>query len=302
MIALEIRDLSVSYRLGKRMVPAVSGIDLTILRGTTLGLVGESGSGKSTVAKAVVQLVRPASGEILVEGKSIDRTRERQLLLRRRVQMVFQDPNSSLNPRSTVRATLLEAAGLLPNGQRMSIDELVDLVSLPSHLIDRFPHELSGGQKQRVAIARALAVRPSVLIADEITASLDVSVQASVLSLLADLQERLNLSCLFISHNLAVVRHVASDVAVMNRGEIVERGASEHILISPSHGYTRSLLAAIPRPFRNVARPAQDSGGAGAADRSTAEHDEPSLDDPILETRTLLGTYMPDHIDTSERA
>ena len=249
MSALEVRDLSVGYRRGRATVPAVTGVSMSVSEGRTLGLVGESGSGKSTVAKAIVGLVRRSHGEVLVGDQVIDQRREQQRLLRRSVQMVFQDPNSSLNPRLTVRSTLAEAAGLLPRDRRMGVEELIDLVSLPTHLVDRFPHQLSGGQKQRVAIARALAVRPAVLLADEITASLDVSVQASVLALLADLQARLGLSCLFISHNLAVVRHIADDVAVMYRGRLVEMGSSESIFNAPRESYTRELLAAIPRPF-----------------------------------------------------
>lgn len=250
VIALEIRDLSIVYRTGRTTMSAVSGVDLDVVKGETLGLVGESGSGKSSVAKAAVGLVHPSGGEVIVHGQQIDRSRKRRQFLRRNVQMVFQDPNSSLNPRLTVRSTLAEAAGQLPDRERMSVDELIDLVALPTHLSDRFPHQLSGGQKQRVAIARALAVRPTILVADEITASLDVSVQASILNLLTDLQHRLGLSCLFISHNLAVVKHVANDVAVMHLGEIVESGPVETIFANPSHAYTKSLLDAVPRPFR----------------------------------------------------
>ncbi|GAA4750232.1 hypothetical protein GCM10023350_39240 [Nocardioides endophyticus] len=250
MTALEVRDLSVVYRTGRAEMHAVSGVNLSIGAGRTVGLVGESGSGKSTVAKAIVGLVRPTEGTVLVDGHQIDRSRERLRLLRRRVQMIFQDPNSSLNPRLTVRSTLAEAAALLPRQQRFEVDELIDLVSLPPHLSERFPHELSGGQKQRVAIARALAVRPAVLVADEITASLDVSAQASVLRLLADLQHRLQLSCLFITHDLAVVKHVAHDIVVMRFGEVVERGQALDIVAEPSHEYTKALIAAVPRPFK----------------------------------------------------
>jgi peptide/nickel transport system ATP-binding protein len=246
VIALDIRDLSIVYRTGRTTMSAVSGVDLDVVKGGTLGLVGESGSGKSSIARAVVGLIRPSGGEVVVHGQRVDRGRRSRQFLRRNVQMVFQDPNSSLNPRLTVRSTLAEAAAQLPDRERMTVDELIDLVALPTHLSDRFPHQLSGGQKQRVAIARALAVRPTILVADEITASLDVSVQASILNLLTDLQHRLGLSCLFISHNLAVVRYVASYVAVMHRGRIVEQGPTNQVLTTPDHDYTRELLAAIP--------------------------------------------------------
>jgi peptide/nickel transport system ATP-binding protein len=252
--ALEVSGLTVSYGSGRSAHIAVSDVSLTVPTGSTLGLVGESGSGKSTVAKAIVGLVRPVTGHVSVHGRRIGRDRDSLRHLRRSVQLVFQDPNSSLNPRSTVRSALREAAALLPPGERMDVEELLDLVSLPRQLIDRFPHQLSGGQRQRVAIARALAVRPSVLVADEITASLDVSVQANILNLLGDLRRGLGISCLFISHNLAVVKHISDEVAVMYLGQVVERGPAAQIYAAPDHAYTKALLDAVPRRWKGNER------------------------------------------------
>jgi peptide/nickel transport system ATP-binding protein len=256
MTALTVDGLSVSYGSGRAAADVVSAVSFDLAKGTTLGLVGESGSGKSTVAKAIVGLVPVREGTISLHGSAVTRSRGDRKRLVREVQMVFQDPNSTLNPRLTVATALTEAANLLPPGERYDVENLMALVELPAFLRDRFPHQLSGGQRQRVAIARALAVRPSVLIADEVTASLDVSVQASVLNLLMGLREQLGISCLFISHNIAVVRHVSDEIAVMHDSKLVEKGASELVLAHPRAPYTKTLLAAVPRPF------------AAAADRS----------------------------------
>ncbi|MCF6474950.1 ABC transporter ATP-binding protein [Nonomuraea sp. MG754425] len=216
-----IKNLSVRY--GRRT--AVDDVTLEIPDGQVVGLVGESGSGKSSLARAVCGLV-PHTGS--VQGA-------------RRVQMVFQDPYASLDPRMTVAQTVAEGAGA---GQ---VERLLGLVRLPAELAGRYPRELSGGQRQRVAIARALGGDPALLVADEITSSLDVSVQAAVLNLIRGLREELGLSMLFISHNLAVVRYVADVVAVMHRGRLVEVGPAEQVVGEPAHEYTRALLAAVPR-------------------------------------------------------
>lgn len=246
MSALEVNGLRVSFPTGKGRVTAVAGVDLAIRPGTTMGLVGESGSGKSTVARAIMGLAKVEAGSVSVEGRPVGGDRRSLALLRRHVQLVFQNPYGSLNPRRTIGATLAEAASMLDRDQRQSPLELLDLVSLPRHIVDRFPHQLSGGQRQRVAIARALALRPSVLLADEITASLDVSVQASILNLLARLQQSLGLAYLFISHDLAVVRHLSDEVAVMYLGRIVEKGPAQQVFSAPAHPYTRALLDAVP--------------------------------------------------------
>ncbi|MDT0157965.1 ABC transporter ATP-binding protein [Microbacterium sp. ARD32] len=248
MSALSIDDLVVRYGHGANATVAVDGVSLTVPHGEVVGLVGESGSGKSTVARAIVGLARPASGSILLNGAPVPRRG------RRSVQMVFQDPQSSLDPRMSVARSIAEAFGPeVPRADRPAeISRLLELVHLDPARAAARPSELSGGQRQRVAIARALAARPEVIIADEITSALDVSVQGAVLNLVRDLQRELGLSMLFISHNLAVVRYVASTVAVMRGGRIVEQGPVEQILESPEHPYTRELLAAVPESLRSA--------------------------------------------------
>ncbi|MBB5078587.1 ABC transporter ATP-binding protein [Nonomuraea endophytica] len=211
---------------------AVDSVSLEVPRGGIVGLVGESGSGKSSLAKAVSGLVR-YSGQIT--GAS-------------RVQMVFQDPYASLDPRMKVGESVAEGLLELPRAARPDeVTRLLGLVSLPADLASRYPRELSGGMRQRVAIARALGARPDLLVADEITSALDVSVQGSVLNLIRSLRDTLGLSILFISHNLAVVRYVCDTVAVMHRGRIVEHGPTEDVVGRPAHDYTRTLLEAVPR-------------------------------------------------------
>lgn len=266
MSALAADDLVVRYRSGRTFIEAVAGVTFEIAPGLTLGLVGESGSGKSTIARAVVGLVPVSSGTIRINGRQVGepvpRRWRRGGRTRHDVQMVFQDPNSTLNPRLTVGSALGEAANVLPREHRYTVRDLMALVELSENLADRFPHQLSGGQRQRVAIARALAVRPTVLVADEITASLDVSVQASVLNLMGKLRRELEITCLFISHNLAVVRHIADEVAVMKDGRLVEKGPAETLLDDPQDPYTRRLLAAVPRvayaPRRTLSTPTEE--------------------------------------------
>ncbi|GAA3106455.1 ABC transporter ATP-binding protein [Streptosporangium carneum] len=212
---------------------AVDDVTLEIPQGAIVGLVGESGSGKSTLAKAVTGLVR-YTGEI--SGADT-----------RRIQMVFQNPYASLNPRMTVGASVAEGLRLPRADRAAEVERLLSLVSLPGAVAQRYPRELSGGMRQRVAIARALGARPELLVADEITSALDVSVQGSVLNLVRSLREELGLSMLFISHNLAVVRYVSDVVAVMHQGRLVETGPTEEVVDAPRHDYTRSLLEAVPR-------------------------------------------------------
>ena len=249
---LQVRDLSKVFPVeGGRRLVAVDGVDLEIAAGETLALVGESGSGKSTVARCIVRLVEPSGGDIVIRGDSILGLQPSRLAgVYRRIQMVFQDPNASLNPRMSVRQVLDEPLKLhlylLRSERADRVRELVEMVSLtPAHL-DRYPHELSGGQRQRVGIARAIAVSPDIVILDEPTSSLDVSIRGQILDLLLDLQERLHLAYLFISHDLQVVQHVADRVAVMYLGGIVETGPTRSLFADPRHPYTRALLSAAP--------------------------------------------------------
>jgi peptide/nickel transport system ATP-binding protein len=236
----ELRFEDVHVRFGQTV--AVDGVSLTVPAGQVVGLVGESGSGKSTLARAAVGLA-PYAGRILLGGEPVP-TRGR----RRPLQMVFQDPYSSLDPRMSIGESIAEA---MPRGTsraegRAEVARLLELVHLDPTRANARPSELSGGQRQRVALARALAGQPQVVIADEITSALDVSIQGAVLNLVRELQAELGLSMLFISHNLAVVRYVATHVAVMRDGRIVEQGPTAQVLAAPEHDYTRELLAAVP--------------------------------------------------------
>lgn len=257
---LELKDISKFFpiygglfrrQVGK--IHAVSQVNLELHPGKTLGLVGESGCGKSTLARIVARLVDTDSGHIQFKGAQIERLSGRDLQpFRRKVQIVFQDPNSSLNPRMTVQELLLEPlhihhAGLSALQKTSRCKDLLNLVGLSTEHLNRYPSEFSGGQKQRIGIARALAVEPEVLILDEPISALDVSIQAQTLNLLLDLQKSLQLSYLFISHDLRVVRYVSDQVAVMYMGQIVEMAKSQSLMDRPSHPYTKSLISAIPR-------------------------------------------------------
>jgi oligopeptide transport system ATP-binding protein len=231
------------------VVQAVAGVDLEVARGEVLGLVGESGCGKSTLGRCIVGLYRPTAGEVLWEGQPLRADRDRAQ--RRRMQMVFQDPYSSLNPRMTVRQTLSEVLRVHRMVPRERVDErcreLMDLVGLGARSLDAHPRQFSGGQRQRVSVARALALEPELLVADEPVSALDVSVQATVLNLLDDLRTQLGLTMLFIAHNMAVVRHVCDRVSVMYLGRIVETAPTAELFANPRHPYTQGLLKAVPR-------------------------------------------------------
>jgi oligopeptide/dipeptide ABC transporter ATP-binding protein len=256
---LTVRGMSVTFPVSgglaarargeERLLRAVDGVDLEIGRGEALALVGESGSGKSTLALALAGLNQPGAGEIRFDGRALARRRSRAD--QRRIQIVFQDPYSSLNPKLTVGGVLRELVRVhhvVPRDQaRKYSTELLAKVGLDEGALTAYPRQFSGGQRQRVAIARALALRPDVLIADEPVSALDVSVQATILNLLRDLQRDLGLTLLLISHNLAVVRHLCDRVAVMYLGRIVEVAPTEQLFSDPRHPYTRGLLAAIPR-------------------------------------------------------
>jgi len=235
----------------KTIVRAVDGVSFTVAEGETFALVGESGSGKSTTGRCMLRLIEPTSGQVLFRGENVlGFSSSRMRAARRDMQMVFQDPYSSLNPRmrafTIVEEPLVIHAIGTPAERRDRVAELFRLVGLdPAHL-DRFPHEFSGGQRQRIGLARALALNPSFIIADEPVSALDVSIQAQVINLLMDLQEQLKLTYLFVAHDLRLVRHISTRVAVMYLGKIVEMGGTADIFASPQHPYTRALLSAVP--------------------------------------------------------
>ena len=235
-------------------VRAVDGVSFFIRPGETLGLVGESGCGKTTTGRCILQLYRPTSGLVLFEGEDLCQMKSRELRrMRRRMQVIFQDPYSSLNPRMTAgniigEPLVIHGMGGSRREYREQVAELLSVVGLSPSMADRFPHEFSGGQRQRIGVARALAVRPSFIVCDEPVSALDVSIQAQIINLLEDLQDRFNLTYLFVAHDLSVVRHISNRVAVMYLGHIVEIATREEIYENPIHPYTKALLSAVPVP------------------------------------------------------
>lgn len=276
---ISVRDLQRVYTMPRTSlrrpptrVTALRGVSFDVRKGQRFGIVGESGSGKSTLLRLLCALDQPTAGSIRFAGLQITGRKERELrFLRKELQIVFQDPMGSLNPRMRVRDIICEplVAQREPDRQER-LDELLAAVGLPSDAAGRFPHQFSGGQRQRIAIARALAPRPSVLVADEPVSALDVSVQAQILNLLADLVERFGITLVFVSHDLSVVRHVCDTVAVLHEGQIVETGPTERIHTAPQHPYTRRLIAAVPTLERALA-------GIGAAELA---HDVSSAEEP----------------------
>ncbi len=254
-VAYPIRSSILMRKIGEKL--AVSDVNFDIRPGETVGLVGESGSGKSTIARAVIGLIPASDGVIRFEGQDITRLSLRQMKhMRREMQMIFQDPYASLNPRLTVRDIIAEAwrvhSGVVPRDKwTAEAKALMERVGLNPDYSNRYPHQFSGGQRQRIGISRALALRPKLIICDEAVSALDVSVQAQVLNLLEDLQSDLGLSYLFISHDLSVIEHLCDRVLVLNRGVVVEEGTALELFENPQDSYTRALLAAVPvvRPW-----------------------------------------------------
>ena len=258
MPLLEVEDLAVYYPVKsgiwgkKKMLKAVDGVSFTIERGDTVGLVGESGCGKSTLGRAVVKLEEPCRGAIRLDGVDMASVKGSRLRkMRQKFQMIFQDPYGSLNPRMTVFAALDEVISLhrklSPEKRRAQAVELLELVGLPPEALDRYPHQFSGGQRQRIGIARALALEPDLVVADEPVSALDVSIQAQILNLLGELQEKFGLTYIFITHDLSVVRYFADDIAVMYLGQLVEKAPAEELFENPLHPYTQALLKAVPK-------------------------------------------------------
>jgi peptide/nickel transport system ATP-binding protein len=254
--ALELIDVHRTFTVtrglfkGKKNLHAVNGVSLQIQKGDVLGLVGESGCGKTTLARILLGLLQPSSGEILIDGKAMKKEGRRTIA--RKIQPVFQDPYSSLNPRKTIASIVSLPLRVHKVGDsstwRGKVEEILDLVGLPKRVLHSYPGQLSGGQRQRVAVARALIMRPEVVICDEPTSSLDVSVQAQILNLLISLRRELGLTYLLISHNLAVVEHLATRVAVMYLGRIVEEAETDRIFKKPRHPYTKALLESVLTP------------------------------------------------------
>ncbi|WP_085319297.1 ABC transporter ATP-binding protein [Vibrio harveyi] len=254
---LRIEGLKQYYLTGKGgfkkgyVIKAVDDVSFSLEQGQTLGLVGESGCGKSTLGRTILKLYEPTEGKIFFEGKEITHLNSKQMRpLRREMQIVFQDPLESLNQRHTVGGILEEPYKIhgigTPAERKRWVLELLDKIGLPHTAVNRYPHEFSGGQRQRIGIARAIALKPKLLICDESVSALDVSVQAQILNLLLKIQKEMNLSIIFISHDLSVVKHISDHVAVMKKGKVVEMGTAKEVYSSPKNEYTKELLSAIP--------------------------------------------------------
>ncbi len=253
-ILLEVKNLKKYFKTPKGMLHAVDDVSFTIERGKTLGIVGESGCGKSTTGRCIMRLIEPTSGQVIFDGVDLASLSGRQMRKARKdIQIIFQDPFSSLDPRQTVLQAIAEPIiqNKLIKGTaaiEKRVLELMETVGLAERLINSYPHELDGGRRQRIGIARALSVEPKLIICDEPVSALDVSIQAQILNLLEDLQEKLGLTYIFITHDLSVVNHFSDDIAVMYLGKMVEKAPAEELFAHPTHPYTKALLSAIPVP------------------------------------------------------
>ena len=251
---LEVQDLKKYFKTPRGTLHAVDGVSLRIEKGKTLGIVGESGCGKSTIGRVILRLLEPTSGQILFNGTDIARLKKAQMRgMRKEMQMIFQDPFSSLDPRKTINHIIREPIveyGIIKDKKQIEkrVLELMETVGLAERLINTYPHELDGGRRQRVGIARALAMEPKFIVCDEPVSALDVSIQAQILNLLKKLQREMGLTYIFITHDLSVVNYFADEIAVMYLGKLVEKAPSEELFANPSHPYTKALLSAIPVP------------------------------------------------------
>lgn len=251
---LEVKGLKKYFSTPRGMLHAVDDVSFTLNKGKTLGVVGESGCGKSTTGRAILRLLEPTGGEVLFEGEDLNKLNKEEMRKKRKdLQIIFQDPFSSLNPRKTISQTIAEALKLnkiVTDKQQMQqrVLELMETVGLAERLYNTYPHELDGGRRQRIGIARALAVNPKFIVCDEPVSALDVSIQAQILNLMEDLQEKMGLTYMFITHDLSVVHHFSNDIAVMYLGKLIEKAPSDELFKNPTHPYTQALLSAIPLP------------------------------------------------------
>lgn len=251
---LEVKNLKKYFDTPKGTLHAVDDVSFTIDRGKTLGVVGESGCGKSTTGRAILRIIEPTSGQVLFEGEDVGRRSKKEMRkIRTQMQIIFQDPFSSLNPRKTVSETIAEPLRLnrIVTGKKARMErvlEIMEIVGLAERLINSYPHELDGGRRQRIGIARALALNPKFIVCDEPVSALDVSIQAQILNLMDELQEKMGLTYMFITHDLSVVHYFADDIAVMYLGRLIEKAPASELFKNPLHPYTQALLSAIPVP------------------------------------------------------
>ncbi len=253
-VLLDVRGLKKYFKTPKGMLHAVDDVSFTIEKGKTLGVVGESGCGKSTTGRSILRLTEPTEGEVLFEGKDIRKLSKEEMRKKRtEMQIIFQDPFSSLNPRKTISETIAEPLkinNILKDSydRTQRVMEIMETVGLSHRLFNSYPHELDGGRRQRIGIARALALNPKFIVCDEPVSALDVSIQAQILNLMSELQEKMDLTYMFITHDLSVVNHFSDDIAVMYLGKLIEKAPSEELFVNPLHPYTKALLSAIPVP------------------------------------------------------
>lgn len=251
---LEVRNLKKYFKVPKGMLHAVDDVSFNIEKGKTLGIVGESGCGKTTTGRAILRLVEPTSGDVIFDGVNVMKLRKNEMRhMRKDMQLIFQDPFSSLNPRKTISQIIeepIELAKMIPDKDKrfMRVLELMDTVGLAERLINTYPHELDGGRRQRIGIARALALNPKFIVCDEPVSALDVSIQAQILNLMKKIQREMGLTYIFITHNLSVANYFSDDIAVMYLGRLIEKASSETLFANPVHPYTQALLSAIPVP------------------------------------------------------